>query len=90
MFKIQNNQPTKANQQLLDEIELMSGQEMVELDSQELMNVVGGENSKSTEESIGKVNLEPINVDLNDPPPGKATVSGGLPPKATVEPYPSN
>ena len=50
MFKTQNNQPTLANQQALDEIELMSGQEMVELDSQELMNVVGGENSKSTEQ----------------------------------------
>ena len=85
MFKTRNNQPTLANQQPLNEIELISGQEMVELDSQELMNVVGGENSKSTEESIVKVNLEPINVDLNDPPPGQVTVSDNA--EVTIEPY---
>ena len=51
MFKTRNNQPTLANQQPLNEIELISGQEMVELDSQELMNVVGGKNPPPSENS---------------------------------------
>ena len=88
MFKTQNNQPTLANQQALDEIELMSGQEMVELDSQELMNVVGGENSKSTEQSqllvVGK-DGEALFY-LPQPQPGTLVVGPSKNPPAMATP----
>ena len=80
MFKTQNNQPTLANQQPLDEIELMSGQEMV--------NVVGGENSKSTEQSqllvVGK-DGEALFY-LPQPQPGTLVVGPSKNPPAMATP----
>ena len=89
MFKTRNNQHSLANQQPLNEIELISGQEMVELDSQELMNVVGGKNPSPSEPPIVGAKAGPINATFNDAPPGVVTVSGD-PPKVTTEPYTNN
>lgn len=72
MFKPQNHQPAKANQQLLDEIELISGQKMVELSGQELMNVVGGK-QEETPPSLVEVyypNGQPFLV-VPSPPQGE-------------------
>ena len=73
MFKTRNNQPTLANQQPLDEIELISGQEMVELSCQELMNVVGGKAGDKAGDSE-EPNL--LGVDL---PGGNRVVAGHAP-----------
>ena len=75
MFKTRNNQSTLANQQLLDEIELMSGQEMVELDSQELMNVVGGKNQPPENSSFIVIGVNGENqVDVPQQPGGTLVV----------------
>ena len=89
MFKTRNNQPTLASQQPLDEIELISGQKMVELDSQELMNVVGGKNPSPSEPPIVGAKAGPINATFNDAPPGVVTVRND-PPRVIIEPYTSN
>ena len=77
MFKTRNHQSTLASQQLLDEIELMSGQEMVELDSQELMNVVGRSKKGDTaeqQEAASVQLVEGTKFVLNYPPQGEATI----------------
>ena len=76
MFKIQNNQPTKANQQPLNEIELISGQEMVELSGQELMNVVGGKQGETEQQKAFFIELgDGTKLGGNYPPPGEATAT---------------